>query len=199
MRRAFLIAMCVALAAALVGTGMCWAQDFKFGLVSLGALSQKSTKAKQIQLNLKQMMERERASLEAKQKEYLNLKDDLQKHGGLLEPKVREDKIKKISALEVELKLAEQEAQNKLQNAQREAEEKFMKEVTAVITKIRTQKNLTAVFNSAAVFAADDSMDITDEVVRAYDAEAGTADHKTPAKPQPAQPRPAAPRPAPPR
>ncbi len=198
MRRSFLIAMCVAVTAALVGAGMCWAQDYKFGLVSLGELSKNSSKAKAIQLKLKQMMETERASLEAKQKEYLTLKDELQKQGSILEAKSREEKIKKISALEVELKLAEQEAQNKLQNAQRDAEEKFMKEVTAVITKIRTQKNLTAVFNAAAVFAADDSMDITAEVVRAYDAETGTAEHKAPPK-QPAQPRPPAPRPAAPR
>jgi outer membrane protein len=196
MRRFFLIAICVAVAAALVSTGMCWAQEGKFALVSLAALSQKSTKAKAIQNKLKQLMEAEKASLENKQKEYLSLKDDLQKQGGLLEPKVREDKIKKISALEVELKLAEQEAQNKLQNAQREAEDKFMRDVTAVISKIRAQKNLAAVFNSAALFSADNAMDITEEVVRAYDAESASSEPPKPTKPhatQPGPPKPKAP------
>lgn len=186
MKKCCLTAACVLMAMVFVTGGISWGQEPKFGFVNVQVVSRKSTKAQELQKRLAQLMEKKRGELENKKKELMSLNEALQKTGPMLKPEAREAKIKEIAAKEVEGKLAEQDAQNSLQNEQREVEELFVRDITKVISKIRTQKNLAAVFNSAALFSADDSMDITDEVIKAYDAEAGDtgAQHK----PKPAAP-----------
>ena len=51
----------------------------------------------------------------------------------------------------------------------------FQRDLTKIIARIRAQKGLKLVFNQAALLSADDALDITDEVAKAYDAEATTA------------------------
>jgi Skp family chaperone for outer membrane proteins len=79
---------------------------------------------------------------------------------------------KNIGMKEMELKLAEKSAQNSLQNEEQEAMKIFQRDLVNIISKIRTQKGLTMVFNQAALLSADDALDITAEVAKAYDATA---------------------------
>ncbi|MBI5251673.1 MAG: OmpH family outer membrane protein [Desulfomonile tiedjei] len=201
MKKYYLTAVCILLATVFVTTGISWGQEAKFGFVNLQVISRKSVKAQELQKKLVQAMESKRGALETKKKELMDLNDQLQKQGAMLKQETRDGKIKEIAGKEVEYKLAEQEAQNALQNQQREVEEVFIRDITKVISKIRAQKHLAAVLNSAALFSADDAMDITEEVIKAYDADSGDAGPAPKAKP--AGPAPSAgpgkPKPAPPK
>ena len=50
--------------------------------------------------------------------------------------------------------------------------ESFQRDLTKIIARIRAQKGLMMVFNQAALLSADDALDITEDVAKAYDAEA---------------------------
>ena len=68
----------------------------------------------------------------------------------------------------------------------------MMRDLVKIIGELRKQKNLSLILNStSAILAADDSLDITDEVVKIYDASAGSkpaaADKAKPAAPPAAQ------------
>ena len=169
MKKYYLTAVCILLASVFAATGTSWGEEPKFGFVDLQEISRKSIKAQEFQKQLVQLMESKRGHLEKLKKELVDLQEQIQKTGPMLKPEAREGKIKEISMKEVEYKLAEQEAQNALQNKQKEIEEVFLKDMKTIIIKLRAQKNLTAILNAAALFAADDTMNLTDEVIKAYD------------------------------
>jgi outer membrane protein len=179
--------------------GICGAQDIKVGFVDLMKFAQQSKKAQEQQQRLMKMAEKERTTLENKEKELVALQDQLQKQGPMLKEETRNQKVNEFNIKKMELEMAKKDAQNKLQNEQREAQELIQKDVSKVIGHIRTQKKLTLVFNSAALLSADDALDITDDVVRLYDAEAGKAPAAKSAPAKPAAPKPAVHGPAKPR
>jgi Skp family chaperone for outer membrane proteins len=157
---------------ALVWFGTCEAQGLKIGFVDFIQFADKSAKAQAQQKKLIQLVSQKREELEKKKRELLDLQDQLQKTGPMLKEEARNAKIKELGIKEMELKLLEKEAENAVRNEQRVAQEVFQKDVIKVITAIRKQKGLTLVLNSAAILSVDDALNITDEVIRAYDAQA---------------------------
>jgi|UniRef100_A0A7C4ET98 outer membrane protein len=165
----------------------CLAQEAKFAFVDFQKFAAKSKRAQNQQQKFAQMVDAKRAALETKKKEMEALNEQLQKQGPMLKEETRNEKIKQLGIKEMEFKLAEKEAQNALQNEQREQQEIFKRDITKVINQIRAAKHYTLIFDSAALLSADDALDITDEVVRLYDAEPEDAKGAA-AKPKPAAP-----------
>jgi hypothetical protein len=60
----------------------------------------------------------------------------------------------------------------------------FQRDLTKVIGRIRAQKGLIMVLNQGALLSADDSLDITADVAKAYDAEAAPPAAAPAAKPK---------------
>jgi len=200
MRKHFLAFVCAVSALVLVCVVTGQAQDLKVAFVDLQKFASKSVKAQTMQKKLMDRMNTLRTSLENKKKELADLQEQLQKQGPMLKEDTRNQKIKEIGIKEMEFKLAEKEAQNSLQNEERDTMESFQRDLTKIIARIRAQKGLMMVFNQAALLSADDALDITDEVAKAYDAEAAApaaAPKKAPAAgpaPAPAAPKKAAPK-----
>lgn len=170
MKKLYIATICAVLATAIVASGVCWAQDVKFAFVNLQLISRKSVKAQQLQKKVAQLMETKKAALEKKRAEMVSLQEQIQKQSAMLKNDAREKMMKDLGIKEVEYKLAEQEAQNSLQNEQREVEEIFIRDISKVVAKLRTERKLTAIFNSMMMLSFDDSLDLTDEVIKLYDA-----------------------------
>ncbi len=183
-----IMSMCLAAAFLTVPFHDCLAQEGKFAFVDFQKFASKSKRAQNQQQRFAQMVETKRVALENKKKEMEALNEQLQKQGPMLKEETRNEKIKQLGIKEMEFKLAEKEAQNALQNEQREQQEIFRRDITKIINKIRTERKYMMIFDSAALLSADDALDITDEVVKLYDAEPD--DHKGGAadKPKPAAP-----------
>ena len=170
MRKHLLTVLCAVSALVFVCVVMGEAQDLKVGFVDLQKFAEKSMKAQTMQKKLMDLMNTKRMALENKKKELQDLQEQLQKQGPMLKEDTRNQKIKEIGIKEMEFKLAEKEAQSALQNEERDTMQIFQRDLTKIISRIRAQKGLTMVFNQAALLSADDSLDITDEVAKAYDA-----------------------------
>ena len=197
MRRGFAIAICIVVGTALTCVGTCQAQQLKIAFVDLQQFAMKSERAKAQQKRFVQLVAKKRAGLEKMKKELMGLQEQLQKQGPMMKEETRTAKIKELGIKEMELKLAEKEAENEVRNERREAEEVFQRDIIKVTSAIRRQKGLSLVLNSAAMLSADDALNITEEVVRAYDAQ-GTAGKAAPAASRNQKPRkPARPAPAP--
>ena len=171
--------------------GICHAQEIKIGFVDLMKFAEKSQRAKDQQQRFVQIVEKKRTSLENKKKELMELQQQYEKQGPMLKPETRDLKMKEIGIKEMELKMEEKNAQSDLQNEQREAQEIFRRDVSKIIGQLRGQKKLTLVVNADALLSADDTLDITEEVIKLYDAEAGKAPAAKPAATKPAGPTPA--------
>jgi len=200
MRKHLLAFVCAVSALVLVCVVTGQAQDLKVAFVDLQKFASKSVKAQTMQKKLMDLMNTKRTALENKKKELQELQEKLQKQGPMLKEDTRNQMIKEIGIKEMEFKLAEKEAQNSLQNEEREMMEVFQRDLTKIIARIRAQKGLIMVFNQAALLSADDALDITEDVAKAYDAEAAApaaAPKKAPAAgpaPAPAAPKKAAPK-----
>ena len=201
MRKHFLAFVCAVSALVLVCVVTGQAQDLKVAFVDLQKFASKSVKAQTMQKKLMDLMNTKRTALENKKKELQELQEKLQKQGPMLKEDTRNQMIKEIGIKEMEFKLAEKEAQNSLQNEEREMMEVFQRDLTKIIAQIRAQKGYTMVFNQAALLSADDALDITEDVAKAYDAAAAAPaaapKPKAPAAgpaPAPAAPKKAAPK-----
>jgi outer membrane protein len=172
MRKLLLTFVCAVSVSVLVfvGVGTAVSADLKVGFVDLQKFASMSTKAKAMQKRLLDLMNSKRKSLEDKKKELEGLVEKLKKQGPMLKEDTRTQMQKDIGIKEMELKLAEKAAQNTLQNEEQEAMKSFQRDLVHIISKIRTQKGLTMIFNQAALLSADDALDITAEVAKAYDA-----------------------------
>jgi outer membrane protein len=201
MRKHLLAFVCAVSALVLVCVVTGQAQDLKVAFVDLQKFASKSVKAQTMQKKLMDLMNTKRTALENKKKELQELQEKLQKQGPMLKEDTRNQMIKEIGIKEMEFKLAEKEAQNSLQNEEREMMEVFQRDLTKIISQIRAQKGYTMVFNQAALLSADDALDITADVAKAYDAAAAAPaaapKPKAPAAgpaPAPAAPKKAAPK-----
>ncbi len=189
MKKLYIATICAVLATAIMASGVCWAEDPKFAFVNLQLISRKSVKAQQLQKKVAQLMETKKAALEKKRAEMVSLQEQIQKQSAMLKNDAREKMMKDLGIKEVEYKLAEQEAQNSLQNEQREVEEIFIRDISKVVAKLRTERRLTAIFNSMMMLSFDDSLDLTEEVIKLYDA-AADAPPKHAAPPAGPKPKP---------
>lgn len=168
--------------------GTCFAQTpLTVGFVDMQQFQAKSKRMQEMQKQFVELNNIKRTGLEKKQNDLKALGEQLQKQGPMLKEETRNEKIKEIGMKEMELKLAQKQAETELQNEGRALEESMMRDLIKIIGDLRKQKNLSLILNSsAAILAADDSLDVTDEVVKIYDAGAGS-------KPAAAAPKPAAP------
>ncbi|MBM4325704.1 MAG: OmpH family outer membrane protein [Deltaproteobacteria bacterium] len=162
-----------------------FAQAKAFAFVDFQKFATESKKAQVEQSRFGDLVRQKREDLEKRKKEIDRLQEELQKQGPMLKEDTRNQKIKEIGIKEMEFKLAERDAQSQLQNEQRDAEQVLQQDIKKIINAIRQEKNLTIVFNSMALLSADDALDITEEVIKRYDALAG-------GKPAAAKPAPAA-------
>ncbi len=176
--------------------GICQAQEIKIGFVDLMKFSERSQRAKEHQQKFLQLVEKKRNSLEKKKKDLMEAQEEFSKQGPMLKPETRDQKMKDIGIKEMEFKMEEKNAQSDLQNEQREAQEVIQRDLRKIIGQIRGQKKLTLVLNADALLSADDALDITEEVVKLYDSEAGKAPATKPAPAPKAGPTAPAPGPA---
>jgi outer membrane protein len=174
--------------------GICQAQEFKVGFFDPMKFGEKSHRAKEQQQKFMQSVEKERTGIENKKRDLLDLQDKITKQGPMLKEDTRNQMVKEFNIKKMELEMADKDAQSKLQNEQREAGEIFQRELRKIIGQIRTQKKLSLIFNGEALLSADDALDVTEEVIKVFDAEAGKAPVSKPAA---TAPRPAGPTPAP--
>jgi len=189
MRKFLVMAVCAVAAVVLVSAGICQAQGLTVAFVDFQKFASKSKRAQEKQKQFTDLVNVKREALEKKKQELLSLKDQLDKQGPMLKEETRNAKIKELGIKEMELKLSEKEAQSSLENEQREAQELFRRDISKIIGGIRTQKKLSMVIDAVALLSAEEHLDITDEVVQAYDSQAPAAKPAAAApKPKPAAP-----------
>ncbi len=194
MKKRILTAVCATVTMLFAWSVYSQAQEFKIGFVDVMKLMDKSSNAREQQKKLAQIVDKEKKDLESKMKEFADLKEQLEKQGPMLKEETRNDMIKKLGLKEMEYKLAEREAQTKVQNEQRDLSAIFQKDIRKIISQLRTEKKLTLIFDSQALLSADDALDVTDEVVKLYDAGSAAArpapkPAATPAPAGPAKPK----------
>src|SRR5882724_9734360 len=144
----------------------------------------------------REQLEREKATMQkemdAKRVELEKLRDDLEKKGALLTPEARREKQDQFERKRRDAARLADDFQKELERKESMLLQRVLQEVSGIIEKIGKDRGYYLIVEKrgAGVIYASAEADLTDEIIRAYDKQAGT-------KPAGAAPAPAsAPAPA---
>lgn len=108
-----------------------------------------------------------------KQGEFLKLKSELEKQAALLSDNAKEEKIKEYQQSATALQQFKQDAQRKLQQEDGKKTQAILKELTEILKKFGKDGGYTLIVerSEGGVIYADDKVDdLTDKLIKAYDA-----------------------------
>jgi len=108
-----------------------------------------------------------------KQGEFLKLKGELEKQAALLSDTAKEEKIKEYQKRATELQQFKQNAQRKLQQEDGKRTQSILKELSVLLKKFGKDGGYTLIVERSeggVVYSADNVDDLTDKLIKAYDA-----------------------------
>jgi Skp family chaperone for outer membrane proteins len=178
-------ALLIAVAWAAVG----YAQEDKFAFFDMQKFMGNSEKAKGQQKKLTDLVDVQKKKLDGLKKEIMALNQEAENLGPMMKPEKQKQLMMDMEKKKIEYSMAEKEAQSAVQAAEQKLMGEMQAEITDKIRKIRADRNLAFVFNSVALVSADDTLDITAEVIKAYDGDTAPPKAKAPA-PKPVKPKP---------
>jgi outer membrane protein len=128
----------------------------------------------------REQLEKERAGIQkdmdGRRQELEKLREDLEKKGPLLTADARREKQEQFERKRRDAARAADDFQKELEKREASLLQKVLQEVGGVIEKVGKERNYYMIVekrNAGVLYAATDA-DITDEVIRAYDREAGS-------------------------
>jgi outer membrane protein len=134
--------------------------------------------SKQIKARTQKMLafrDKKRKELINLQNQIKDLQDQLQKQAIMLKEDTRKQKERKMQHLAIDLQTMEKQAKADLEREARDNQQFIGKKLQKIVADIRAQKKYALILNHVAILSADDALDITDEVIKRYDAVPETA------------------------
>lgn len=168
------------MAGLLCSPALTWAEDLKIGYVDLQKALNESESGKKAKDRFKLEVDRMEQSLEKRKQEVEKLKDELEKKGLLLKDEERgsleSDYRQKLRDFERQYKDSQQELQIK----DREMTGRILEELRQVIQSMGEQGSYTVILegNNTVVLYGSRAIDLTDTVIKSYDAKGPTASAK---------------------
>ena len=127
----------------------------------------------------REQLEKERATIQkdmdGRRVELEKLRDELEKKGALMTPDARREKQEQFERKRRDAARAADDYQKELEKKEGVLLQKVLQEVGGVIEKVGKEKNYYMIVekrNAGVLYASNDA-DLTDEVIRAYDRDAG--------------------------
>lgn len=143
----------------------------KIAVVDLQKCIRDSVKGKQIYDKLKKTKDEMQKKLDKKQNELLKLKEELDKQGMMLSVDAKEDKEKEFERKRREFKYFYDDLSEEMRKVEGEARKEVLKDLEKVVTSIGEKGKYMMIFErrSSGLMYVESPIDITDEVVKAYD------------------------------
>jgi outer membrane protein len=164
----------LALAGVLMGfaPGLGWASpgDYRLAFVDIQRALNECNNGKQIKTDFRGRIERLQERLQSEQDEVERLKKELEQKGPLMQPEQRQnledDYTRKLHEFQDDYK----NSRDDLQQKDNEMTGAIVRDLAIVVQQIGQKSGYTMVMEKGSLLWAVPSIDITDEVIRAYDA-----------------------------
>jgi outer membrane protein len=168
---------------------------FKYAWVDIQRIAERSKEGQDATKRVNDLREKLQRDLTERQKTLQGNTQKLEREGSLLSDEARNKLQSDIERQTRELQRSTEDAQQEVERAIDRLRQEFMVKLDPVIKKVAEEKNVDMIFNGAdsgLVFARD-GMDLTADVIRAFDAGGGAKPAAGAAAPAPAATTPAAP------
>ena len=156
-----------------LGVGQTFAADqvCKIGLIDMEKFQQKSVAFQRIKLKLERKFENLKKKLDAEKKEVMKLEEELKKQSLMLSLDAKEDKRRELERKKRYYKYLYNEFSQEMKEAEQDAKRMVSNEIEKIVEKIGRAQGYTIILErrTLGLIYYEDSIDITDQVVAAYD------------------------------
>ena len=169
--RKYLCPLFVLTALCLLPVSAMAADSFKVGVVDLHRCIQESIEGKKAKDKLQTKKDDMQKKLDERQNKLLELKKELEKQSMMLSMDAKEDKEKEFERQRREFKYFYDDISNQMRKAEAEIRKDLLGDLEKVVKDIGGKGNFTLIFErrSSGIMYLQDTIDITDEVLKAYD------------------------------
>jgi outer membrane protein len=153
----------------LVASPLAYAQAIKVGVFDMDRVLNESKRwAKERDAFVKRGTELQK-DYEKKVAELKALKESLEKKAGMLSEQARREKEREYQQKARELERMGQDADAELKQMNKESSTRFNKSLTIIIRKLGQEEKYTLILEGGTVPYASKEIDITDQVIKAFD------------------------------
>jgi len=146
-------------------------QGCKIGIIDMEAFQEKSVSFQKIKEKLRAKFQALQNKLDKEKEELMRLEDEFKKQSMMLSLDAKETKKKELEKKRRHYKYLYEEYSIEMKEAEREARRAVGKEIEKVVEEIGRKKGFTIILEKRTVglIYYRDEIDITDEVIKAYD------------------------------
>ncbi|MCD4718232.1 MAG: OmpH family outer membrane protein [Desulfobacterales bacterium] len=147
------------------------ADSVKIGTVDLQRCIMDSIEGKKVKNELQKKKNNMQAKLDERQNKLLKLKNEIEKQSMMLSMDAKEDKAKDFERQRREFKYFYDDINNQMRKAETEVKKLLLEDLEKVVKDIGDKGNFTLIFErrSGGIMYMQKTVDITDEVIKAYD------------------------------
>ena len=142
----------------------------KIGIIDVQKILRESRAAKNAQAVFMKDMESKRAQLVAKDKEIKSLDEELKNPGIKLSEEVRKEKSEKLAREIKEFRRMDADMAEDLKKKDVELTQKILADIRTIVQSFSKSEKYTLILEKGAVVAADEAIDITDHIIKLFDA-----------------------------
>jgi len=147
------------------------ADSVKIGTVDLQRCIMESIEGKRVKNELQKKKDDMQKKLDDRQGKLLKLKNELEKQSMMLSMDAKEDKAKEFERQRREFKYFYDDISNQMRKAEAEVKKVILGDLEKVVGNIGEKGNYKLIFErrSSGIMYLQNTVDITDEVIKAYD------------------------------
>jgi outer membrane protein len=142
----------------------------KVGIVDMEKALQSVKKGKDAKARLEKKFNQKKAQFEKQKKEFDKAQEDFKKKSVVLSDKAKNEQMMELQQKFAELQQLNQQAQVEMQQEEVKETQPIVKGLTELMPTVGKEAKVDVVFEAkAGLLYAADSVDITDQLVKAYD------------------------------
>lgn len=140
----------------------------KIGFVNLRDVMQNSTAGKKASDDIKNFVEKKKASIKPMENEIKKMKDDLDKQSSVMTASARSDKEAAYQRKLRDYQILVEDTNRELQKRDQEYAEKMVPEIAKIVRSIAEREKYTVILDSTQVLYFDKVNDISKKVIDEY-------------------------------
>jgi outer membrane protein len=169
MKRVFLLIICCGL---LLSSPLAYAAEAKIAYINIKRVFSESKRGQKERETFTAKVNALKKAVDKKQEEFKAMQESLEKKAPMLSEQALREKEKEYQQKAKELEWFVKDSNEELRKLEQEMLGKLMKSLQKVVEKLGAQENYTLILEETAssILYAPKEMDITDQVVKAFDA-----------------------------
>ena len=146
------------------------AESYKIGVVYIQRCMQESNEGKRFSQELQQKYNDMQKEVNEKKQELADMQEEIEKQSLMLSLEAKEDKQKEYDKKKRDLEYLVEDANEEMTKAQNEAQQEILNDLEVIIVDIANKDGYDLILErvSAGVLFTSDALDITDQVIDAF-------------------------------